>query len=510
MSIAMSAQPLEFFEISKQYGGVRVLCDVSATIAPGTFVAVAGENGAGKSTLLKIIGGLIDADTGSVARGSAEVQANTVSAHAHGIALVPQELEPLRDLSIYENLYLGHEISAGGWLRRGEMVRRARELLERFNVDLDPRTPVRNLSVGNLQLLEIMKAVASGASFVLLDEPTSSLSEHEVKRLFAVLGQLRQQGMGALFTTHKMDEIRQLSDRVLVLRDGRMTLDRLISQVTDQQIVEAMIGRALGNMFPALVAPRDDVVLKVSAVAARPGSRGIDLSVRAGEIVGLAGLVGAGRTEFIEMIFGLRRRASGEVNVNGIAVRPNSVTAAIKGSIALVPEERKTAGLILGLNIVDNATLPALQAFSTFGFLERSRRRARVREVMERLKLRYSSLRQPVATLSGGNQQKTVIGRWLIRHSNVLLLDEPTRGVDIGARSEIYRIVAELAQAGAAIVMASSDMNEVIGLSHRVLVFRDGAVTGELSREQTHQPDGQERLFGLACAPIDEKPCLTS
>lgn len=500
----MRTDALSFDDISKAYSGVPVLKGVGARIEPGTFVAIAGENGAGKSTLLKILAGMTTADAGSVRRGDRAVGANTVAAHAAGIALVPQELEPLRHLSIYENLFLANESAVLGFLKRGEMADKAKELLTRFGLDLDPRSKAGSLSVGNLQLLEIMKAVASGADFLLLDEPTSSLSEHEVERLFVVLDQLRDEGIAALFTTHKMPEIRRLADRVIVLRDGQLTLDSAIDDVTDHSIVTAMIGRELGDMFPELSPPSDEAVLQVRSVPIKPGATGVDLTVRAGEIVGLAGLVGAGRSEFLETIFGARRRTEGEILVDGATVRANSITDAIAHRIALIPEERKTTGLVLTLNIVDNATLSAIPEVSRLGFLYQARRRSRVREVMERLNLRYRTLRQPVATLSGGNQQKVVIGRWLIGNSRVLLLDEPTRGVDVGARSEIYRIIAELAESGAAIVMASSDMNEIIGLCHRVLVVSEGEIAGELTYEETHRPDAQKRIFSFASAYADE------
>jgi ribose transport system ATP-binding protein len=499
-----------FSHISKAYSGLTVLEAVSAEIAPGTFTAIAGENGAGKSTLLKIIAGMEVADEGSIGRGGVTVQPNTVSAHSLGIALVPQELEPLRDLTIYENLFLAHEISTLGFLRRGEMIRRARELLTRFDVDIDPSTRVRKLSVGTLQLLEIMKAVSSNADFLLLDEPTSSLSEREVEHLFGVLNQLRAEGISALFTTHKMAEIRRLADRVLVLRDGKVTMDTPINDVGDHQIVTAMIGRELGEMFPEIAPPGDEVRLEVRGVPPKPGRKGIDLRVRKGEIIGLAGLVGAGRTEFLETVFGARNRRDGTVSVDGSAVRPNSIRSAISHSFGFVPEERKTSGLVLTLNIIDNASLSAIPQVSRLGFIGGARRHASVKAVMDRLSLRCRNLRQSASTLSGGNQQKVVVGRWLVGNSRVLLLDEPTRGVDIGARSEIYRIISDLAASGASIVMASSDMNEVIGLCHRVLVFSDAALAGELSREETHRDDAQERIFTLASSSTDDPTSVGS
>ncbi len=494
----MSTSTLSISNVSKSYSGIPILQDVSLDLAPGTFVAIAGENGAGKSTLLKIVSGMIAADGGSVTRGDVTVAGTPSAGRAAGVALVPQELEPLPEMSVAENIFLAHEPAVWGFVKRREMKQRAREMMARFGLDLDPSAKVSTLSIGNVQLLEIIKAVASGADFILLDEPTSSLSEHEVERLFSVLRQLRSEGLAAMFTTHKMPEIRALADRVVVLRDGRLTLDEALEAVSDDDIVTSMIGRELGTLFPAIAAPRKEIAFEAVDIEVVPGAASVSLYVRAGEIVGLAGLVGAGRTEFLESVFGVRRRRQGEVRVRGQEIRPNSIVHAIRSGLALVPEERKSGGLVLEMSVVDNSTLASMSALSRLGFLLQRTRRDLAKGIFERLQLRYRGLGQKVSTLSGGNQQKVVFGRWLVRGSGVLLLDEPTRGVDIGARGEIYKIIADLATEGSAVVLASSDMNEVLGLSHRVVVFAEGAVVGELHSDDLRSPDIQERIFSLA------------
>lgn len=501
----MKSGNLSFSGIDKGFSGVPVLKGIAGDIPPGTFVAIAGENGAGKSTLLKIIAGLVVPDEGEVRRAGELLPPSTIVAREHGIAIVPQELEPLEELTLYENLFLGNEKARLGVLNRADMARRADELFAAFDLDLDPKRKASSLSVGGMQLLEIMKAVASGADFLLLDEPTSSLSEQEVEHLAVVLERLRGDGIGALFTTHKMPEIRRLADRVIVLRDGILTLDEDISDIEDEGIVSAMIGRKLGSMFEAASEPRESMVLEVKDVPPKPGIPGVSLSVREGEIVGLAGLVGAGRTEFIETLFGARLRTGGEVRVDGQVVPSNSVPKAVGASMALIPEERKSAGLVLGRSVSDNASLASLSRMSIGGFMRERMRSQIVGKTMERLRLKYRGQNQSTETLSGGNQQKVVIGRWLIAGSRVLLLDEPTRGVDVGARAEIYKIVRELSAGGAAIVMASSDMSEIIGLSHRVVVFSEGAISGELSRADLDMENAQERIFELASAFVDEE-----
>jgi ribose transport system ATP-binding protein len=498
IDLSTSTAVLECRDVHKGFGGVPVLRGVSLSLQPGTVTALAGENGAGKSTLMKIASGQYRPDAGAVLVDGAELAPGHVAdARRAGIAIVPQELASIEHLAVYENLMVGREIHRGGFLQRGAMVRAAREALSVFEVDIDPRTRMGRLPVGLRQIVEIVKACQTGARALLLDEPTSAISEREVEDLYTVVRQLRSQGVAMVYTTHKMEEIRALADRVVVLRDGQLVMDQDMAGTRDDEIVTAMIGRELDSLFPHVQERRPEGALVLDGLRVAGASAPVDLTVRRGEIVGLAGLVGAGRTELLETVFGVRSRLDGTVIAGGRPVG-GSVRDCIAAGMAFVPEDRKAAGAILGMSVLDNASLPRLEAFNVAGWL-RSRTRTRaVGEAMSSVRLRSRGLAQEVGTLSGGNQQKVVLARWLTGSVDVLLLDEPTRGVDVGARSEIYRIITDLAASGMAVVMASSDMPEVLGLSHRALVMRGGAVVGELGRDQLNRPDAQERIFHLA------------
>jgi ribose transport system ATP-binding protein len=335
---------------------------------------------------------------------------------------------------------------------------------------------------------------------VMLDEPTSAISEREVEGLYGIVRQLRDHGVAMVYTTHKMAEIRAIADRVVVLRDGGLILDKPITEVSDDDIVTAMIGRELDALFPHRVAPKPDPVLEVRALQVDGAAEPVSFSVSEGEIVGLAGLVGAGRTELLEAIFGARHTTSGEIVVRGGSVKRNAPAAAITAGMAMVPEDRKISGVVLSMSVLDNGSLPRLSSFSIAGWLRGKARTDAVSGVMKSVRLHSSGMGQLVGTLSGGNQQKVVLARWLTGEVNVLLLDEPTRGVDVGARSEIYRIITEFAEAGMAVVMASSDMPEIIGLSHRAFVMRGGAFVGELDRDALDHPAVQESVFRMATA----------
>ena len=497
-------------DIHKSFGGVPVLKGITLDLQPGTVTALAGENGAGKSTLMKIISGQYTADSGTVAVGDTVLTSgNTKGAVKHGVAIVPQELASIEDMTVYENLFVGRELRVGPFLNRRAMIDEARDSLAVFGVDINPSARMGSLPVGLRQIVEIVKAARTGAKVVMLDEPTSAISEREVEGLYQVVRQLREHGVAMVYTTHKMAEIRAIADRVVVLRDGGLILDKMIADVTDDEIVTAMIGRELDALFPERPTAGTDAVLEVRDLQVDGATGPVSFTVNAGEIVGLAGLVGAGRTELLEAIFGNRRSSSGDIVVRGKHVKRNQPAAAITEGMAMVPEDRKLAGVVLSMSVLDNGSLPRLSSFSIAGWLRAKARTKAVSEAMSSVRLRSRGLSQEVGTLSGGNQQKVVLARWLTGEVNVLLLDEPTRGVDVGARSEIYRIITEFASQGMAVLMASSDMPEIVGLSHRAFVMRGGTFVGELDRDALDHPEVQESVFRLATA-LDAKPTTTT
>ncbi|OBB55667.1 sugar ABC transporter [Mycobacterium sp. 852013-51886_SCH5428379] len=502
----MTQALLECTDIHKSFGGVPVLKGITLNLEPGSVTALAGENGAGKSTLMKIVSGQYTADRGTVTvQGAQLAGGNTKDAVRHGVAIVPQELASIEDMTVYENLFVGRELTVGPFLNRRAMIDEARDALGVFGVDINPSARMGSLPVGLRQIVEIVKAARTGARVVMLDEPTSAISEREVEGLYTIVRKLRDHGVAMVFTTHKMAEIRAIADRVVVLRDGGLILDEAIAEVTDDDIVTAMIGRELDTLFPARPEPGADTVLEVRDLMVDGASEPVSFTVRAGEILGLAGLVGAGRTELLEAIFGARHTSAGDVVVRGRTVKRNQPAAAISAGMAMVPEDRKISGVVLSMSVLDNGSLPRLGAFSVGGWLRGKARTTAVSDVMKSVRLRSRGMSQEVGTLSGGNQQKVVLARWLTGTVNVLLLDEPTRGVDVGARSEIYRIITEFAAQGMAVVMASSDMPEVVGLSHRAFVMRGGAFVGELDRDALDHPEVQESVFRLATA-LDSKP----
>lgn len=492
---------IEVQDLQKAYGGVPVLRGVSFGVEPGEVIALAGENGAGKSTLMKIIAGLVSPDGGRVLiDGTEHERLNAQTAHSMGVAIVPQELAPYPDMTIYENLFVGREIRTKvGLLDRKAMAAKAEEMLAVFGVHVNPRLPMGQLSVALTQIVEIAKATTWGARAILLDEPTSAIPEREVTRLYDVVRTLQSQGVAMLYTTHRLAEIEAIADRVIVLRDGILVMNEPKTETPEHMIVRAMIGRNLDSLFPDKSEPSHEIGLSVTDLQTERGGPTVSFQVRCGEVLGLGGLVGAGRTEILEALFGIRRSFGGDISVGNRPIRRNQPAEAIRSGVALVPEDRKGAGLVLLQSVMDNTSLPNIRAFTRLGFIKSRKRRDAVMLANDSVSLRSRGPEQIVGTLSGGNQQKIVISRWLTQDVRVLLLDEPTRGVDVGARGEIYSIIHQLAAMGMAVVLVSSDMPELIGLSNRVLVIRDNAVVGEVDEQGLQDSEAiQERLFRLA------------
>ncbi|WP_210505509.1 sugar ABC transporter ATP-binding protein [Naasia sp. SYSU D00057] len=483
-------------EVTKSFPGVRALAGVTFAVAPGRVHALLGENGAGKSTLIKILTGDQTPDSGTVVVADEEVSFGSPrDALARGVTPVYQELTVLPEMTVLDNVMMGHESARRGVLRLREQREHARRALERVDLGgLDLGTIAGDLSLANQQLIEIARALVRRSNVLILDEPSAVLSGDKLEALHSVVRSIAAEGTAVVYITHLLDEVRLLADDVTVLRDGTLVSTGPAVDYPMERIVREMVGRQVDSVFPDPAPPRDEVVLTVSDLVPRGAEVApVSLELRAGEIVGLAGLVGSGRSRLLKTLAGVRGRGEGTVAVEGRPLRP-SLGATIDAGVVLVPEERKRDGLVLDLPVSQNCTLTALRSISTAGWVDGGREKAAFAEERERLGIRAAGGDQLARQLSGGNQQKIVIAKWLRVSPRVLLLDEPTRGVDVGAKSEIYRIITELAANGMAILLASSELPEVIGLSHRVLVFKDGAVVGDIPRN----PDAAEQIMHLA------------
>lgn len=481
---------VEARSIRKHFPGVQALDGVSLSVHAGEVLAVIGENGAGKSTLMKVLAGVQAADAGELLLDGRPVRFHRVAeAMGHGIVLIHQELNLAENLSVAANLFLGRELLLGGplgWLRRRRMNTAARHLLARVGLDVEPGRRVGDLALGQQQMIEIARALAQDARVLIMDEPTSSLTQRETETLFHVIAELKRAGVAVVYISHRLAEVRQVADRVEVLRDGRNSGSLAREEIDHDRMVRLMVGRDVRQFFHrqhAAAGPKRPVRLEVGALRYESGpTTPVSFHLRAGEIVGMAGLVGAGRTELAEALFGLRRVVSGTVLLDGRPVALTSPAHAIFAGLLLVPEDRRHHGLVLEESVQHNLGLANLDKLSLLKLVLQPRETALARRMCERLRVRTPRLGQTVGLLSGGNQQKVVLGKWLAREPRVLVLDEPTRGVDVGAKSEIYALMDELAAAGVAILMISSDLEEVLGMSDRVLVLHEGRLAGELPR----------------------------
>ncbi len=491
----MSTTLLSMRGISKSFPGVRALDEVSLELMSGQVHVVVGENGAGKSTLLKILAGAYRADSGEMLlAGEAYQPRDPSDAIAAGISLIYQEDQLLPNLSVMENVLLGRLPRNGPLVDWPAARRRARDLLASPGVDLRPDASVARLGSAQRQMVEIARALAVQARIIVMDEPTASLSESEIERLFALIGELKQRGVGFLYVSHRLEELEQVGEVVTVLRDGRAIHSGPLRDLTRDALIRLIVGRTLDQYFPGRKAVIGEVVMHVEGLRSGDALRGVDFDLRAGEVLGVAGLVGSGRTEMARAIFGADRADAGRVTVSGRALEPGSPGAAAAAGVALVPEERKTQGLVLELSVVDNIALPNLARLSRFGRFDWTAAKADASEHIRSLNIRTRRLGTRVEELSGGNQQKVVIAKWLARRPKVLIFDEPTKGIDVGAKTEVYRVINQLAESGVGIVLISSELPEVLAMSDRIMVLRGGRVAAIVEAGDATQ----ESIFEMA------------
>lgn len=478
--------------IQKRYGGIVALRGVDLDIRQGEVHALVGENGAGKSTLAKILAGVQTADAGEVVwKGAPVAFRETKEARAAGIAIVLQELNLIPDLSVAENIYLTHPESyrGGTFLKRGEINRRARELFDRFGWDLpiDPTRLVGTLSVAEQQMVEIVRALSWEADLYLLDEPTATLSSVEVEVLFRMVRRLQERGTSFLLVTHRMEEVFGLSDRITVYRDGQKMATFTTAETTEREVIRSMVGRDLGDFFGVRNRSKPgDGVLQVRDLTRGVAVRDCSLTVRRGEVVGIAGLVGAGRTELVRAIFGADRATGGQVQLRGKVGLVSQPTSAISAGVGMVPEDRKAHGLLIDLPILQNISLVRMASERGF-WLHRRRERALMAEMRDQMQIRAADPMKPAGSLSGGNQQKIVLAKWLAINPELLILDEPTRGIDVGTKYEIYKLIDAFVASGRSVLLVSSELPEILALSDRIMVMRDGALVGELAHEQASE-----------------------
>jgi len=492
---------LEMRKITRRFPGVLALDEVNFEVCPGEVVALAGENGAGKSTLMKILGGIYAADEGNIFIDGEETAIRSVSdATANGIAFVHQELNVLDNLTVAENVFLGREPRYAGFLvDRPKLNAETESYLTRLGLDIPGRTPLRQLSIAQQQMVEIAKALSLNARILILDEPTSSLTLTETERLLNVVKDLKEQGVSVIYISHRLGEIQEIADRVVVLRDGRNagTLER--KEIGHDSIVKLMVGRDIARFYKPTTQVDTGPFAEIRDLRTRRyPNRTVSFDVRRGEILGFAGLVGAGRSEAAQAIFGVDARISGNISLDGKRVDVATAGDAIKNGIYLVPEDRRVAGLIVDVPVRENITLPKLSRFATAGLIRVDQEKTTAKEMCERLRIKTQSVETKAANLSGGNQQKVVLAKWLALDPKLLIFDEPTRGIDVGAKAEIYQLMRNLAENGVAIIMISSDMEEILGESDRIAVMHEGEITGILERDEATEESVMKLAVGGA------------
>lgn len=484
---------LELNRISKSFAQVKVLNNVTLKVKPGEVHALVGENGAGKSTLMKILMGIYSADEGEILIDNQKVNITHPSeAISFGISMIHQELNPILDMEVAENIFIGREIHGRGLgaislVDIKEERRQTQALFQKIGIEINPKSLMRNLSIAQTQLIEIVKAISVSSKVIIMDEPTSAITQKEVKTLFEQIAQLREQGVAIIYISHKMDEIFQIADRISVLRDGNYIGTFQTSEVDQDQLIKMMVGREIKEFIPKTEALIGEVVMEVKGLSHGKKFKDISFTLRSGEILGVAGLVGAGRSEMAECIFGITHPSSGEILIKDRPMHSKHPEDTIRQKIALITEDRKFTGLNLKGTVKENVTIVGLQGLARLGLINDSRESTVADSFIKDLRIKTNSCNSMISNLSGGNQQKVVLAKWLFTQPDIIILDEPTRGIDVGAKRDIYLLMGELVKAGKALLMISSEIPELMGLSDRIIVLAAGRLTGEIQRQEFSQ-----------------------
>ena len=498
----MARTVLEMTGINKSFDSVQVLYDVSFDLYEGEVKGLIGENGAGKSTLMKILSGEYQKNTGEIRLFGEKVEMTSpAKAISMGISMVYQELDNAPDMSIAENMFMGREVNKWGILNKKKMCELTRDYLRELDLDFDPSTKMRDLSVSEMQMVEIAKAVSYQSKIIVMDEPTSSITRTETEKLFRTIRLLKEKNISIIYISHKLEELFEITDRISVMRDGRMVKTDRSDSLTKEELVRLMVGRTIDDIFPEKVSASGPVMLKAEGLSKKGQFKDISFEVREGEIVGFAGLVGSGRTETMMTLFGDRKADKGRVWIRGNPVRLKNTRKSVAAHMALVPEDRKLYGLNLSGTIEANTTMVVLSRDSRAGIVDRKKSVQKTNDMVKALSIKCNSIRQLTSSLSGGNQQKVVLAKWLLSNPDIIIFDEPTRGIDVGAKMEIYKIINSLAREKKAVVVVSSEMNEIIGLCNKVVVLYEGRVTGVLEGSDVVQ----EKIMAYACNQGGEK-----
>ena len=490
---------LEMKDISKTFPGVKALDHVQLQVRPGEVHALMGENGAGKSTLMKILMGIYTRDAGGeiLFDGKPYMVSNPKEAMDMGVAMIHQELNPILDMTVYENIFVGRELRKNGLVDKKAEIEQAQKLIEECGLHVSPKETLRNLTVAQCQLIEIIKAISVNAKVIIMDEPTAAITDREVELLFGHIRRLKEKGVAIIYISHRMAEIFSICDRGSVYRDGQYIGTGTTTELDEGQLIKMMVGREITDVYPKLEADIGEVVVEAkNIVRADNKVKGVSLSVRRGEILGIGGLVGAGRSELVEGIFGMHALSQGEIFVHGKRVKISSPEDIIKQGVALITEDRKVTGLNLSGTVNDNIAMVAIKKLLTHGLYNKGKARRASEEYIEKLNIKTPSADQIVGNLSGGNQQKIVIAKWLLNDPDIIILDEPTRGIDVGAKRDIYLLLGNLVRQGKAVIMISSEIPELMGICDRIMVMCEGNYSGEVSREEF----SQERIMTLASA----------